>query len=157
MAIKVSLIFIFIMLVSKVNAYDEYNNPVDGKIYITDKWNTYYPDNYQIKSINRVNSTEIRLLNTDKQINVNLTVDELSAYIINIEKQANTSINEYKSDGVILLQVSLNPNLKADYKISYKGNIDQKFLSAFYSDLQNINFPKVNISTVKFLIELNVK
>ncbi|MCP4107375.1 MAG: hypothetical protein GY749_17830 [Desulfobacteraceae bacterium] len=41
---------------------DEYNNPVDGKTYVTDGWKTHYPEKPRIKDDSRIENIGIRLL-----------------------------------------------------------------------------------------------
>lgn len=150
------LIFFLMAACSQVIASeDEYTNPVDGKTYVAD-WKTYQPKDGVKPPDGRVINSGVRLLSTQADFERNTTAEDLAKLIGFIQDSLEEQTEGYEDGGEILLQIELHKENNPEFKMSYRGEISEKYLQGFYNSLESIEF-RTQQSTVTLQVHFVVK
>lgn len=144
MNIGLGLITILMLFNLPCDAQDKYENPVDGKIYETEKWNVYKPEGYDAKNHEKahVSIDSVRLLISEYEVDSNIEIEVFAEFITTIRLLAKRILDPVSEDAEILLQVTLHKSSRQDYEVMYQGELSEEILQAFYDGLKDL--PELN-------------
>lgn len=149
---RILLILCLTVFSSGAWAQEVYHNPVDGKDYVADQWETYTPEGGVRESDSRVKNAGVRLLNSQQDISKNTTASELASLIKEIEALLTKSVAESEFGGEILLQVAMHKDKPPTYQMSYNGELQNDMLKDFYNALQQLKAVNSKESSINFLV-----
>lgn len=145
-----------LLFTGPVFAEAKYENPVDGRTYVTEgQFKTYNPEHPRDQSYRKVATNGIRLLTGDPQLRERVQVNDLAAFIQAAEEKAYAILAQNKTSALVLLQFNCAPNWH-EVKIATQGTVPEALLQALYESMKKLS-PLRTKGEVIFQLELNVR
>lgn len=136
-------------------AESRYDNPVDKKTYVTPgEFKTYQPDKPRDQRGQRVTTEGVMLLTGEPDLKARTTVQELAAFIKEVEVRAYTELAKNKSAMSALVQFDCQPASCA-IKLASQGDADKATLQALHDSLSRMPALKPR-GDVAFQVKFNV-
>lgn len=147
----------FFCVGASLYAEEQYYNPIDKKTYTAD-WKTYQPSNKTTDNIaTRVVNKGVRLLNTQEEFDSNITVKNLSNFIISVQNVISKVIEPKKDFGLLLVEIQISPKEPPIYKLANQGDIKKDTLQEIYDNLMNLNQIRSEKSSIKFQVTFAIQ
>lgn len=148
------LILLCLLIVQSAYAQEAYQNPVDGKVYVSN-WKTYKPASNNAETVSRVKNSGVRLLSLEEEFEKNTSATELARIIGYAQESLEYASKGRPESGEILLQVTLSKEELPELKFSFRGNLTEKVLQSFKDRCSEINL-KTKVSSVSFQVHFVV-
>jgi hypothetical protein len=133
-----------------------FHNPVDHHDYVAPGgWENYSPEGGVKSSTDKVALESVRLLQSQDEIGVRTSAEELSAFIKLAQSVAAEVFARYEKPATLMIQFTCSPG-KHVVQLAAQGDPPQDLLQAYYDGLTKVK--PLNVSAeVKFQFTLTVK
>lgn len=134
---KFWLTFTLFLAVSPCFAVETFSNPVDGKVYSTEKWRKYKPDNGVTPCHDKVCLGDVRLLQSQTEIAERTTAEQI-ARLIEDSLNAGRRVLASQLDPLeVLVQFTCEPS-SHKVEMAYQGHADEEALQLLYNALGDL-------------------
>lgn len=138
-----------------------YQNPADGKTYLTQGDFIGYKNGEEVDSTNGIDTvnglSQVVFLSSDNEIRESIETDDLKKIILKSEEIFYKNFNNSKGDGKILVQFSLSKRKKTQIVYAIKDDIDLEKMKQFEIDMNNEKFIRSNKHNIVFQLIFNIK
>lgn len=132
-----------------------YQNPVDGKAYTAD-WKTYKPQHGEALPENpKVQVAGVRLLNRQDEFAQYTSVDDLVAYLKQVNHIASTVFADSGIKAEVMAQFESSPG-KTALKLASQGGVPDKLMQAFYEQVNALPPLRVSSSILQYQVEYHI-
>jgi hypothetical protein len=133
-----------------------YVSPIDGQSYTAlGGWNTYQPNTPATAETNgRVKVGDLRLLTSEAEIAARTTVDDMVAFLREIERSAQRVLGAQDDQGEIVMRLQCKPQ-GHDVTLSGRGGTPQQLVEAMFEAVKQL--PAMTVSDGEVAFEVAVK
>ena len=136
----------------------QYQNPVDGKTYVTNgQWQDYQPQNPQpVAQDSKVVLDHVRLLTDQNTVAANLSTEQLSQYIKDVTAAVTGATEETSAPFQLMLQFELSPSDTPKLQLADRGGADNTVLRKVYDAALAVTAPSPSAQALSFQVMFNV-
>ena len=150
----------YVLLFTSISAMaqDDYQNPIDGKTYSTNKWVEYNSKKPAIEpQLNQhVRLESTRLLTQQQIIGKNISVDELSAFIIEIKAAAAEALKDHYG-GELMIKVTLNKEFSPMFEMAFLAPLTEDLMQNVYDRLVALKDYRTKHQEILFQLHLSIE
>ena len=156
LTLVLSMVFILVLFIGFAYAQAQYDNPVDGRSYVTEgEFKTYTPEKPRDTTWQKVVTNSIHLLTGEPDLKKRVRVEDLASFIKSAETKAYPILAKNQTPALILLQFDSQPN-EHDVKIASQGNPQESILQELYDAMKELT-PLRTTGEVMFQVEIHVR